>query len=71
MVGNEHNLPRPVIVEVWEGNLMLSADGLSYDNLRNVVEFVPVFVLFVNVTVQWLELRTTWNSNIQCLSSEE
>lgn len=33
-----------VVVQVWEGNLVLRPDWLSDDNLVDVVELVPVFI---------------------------
>lgn len=33
-----------VVVQVWEGNLVLCPDRLSDDDLVDVVELVPVFI---------------------------
>ena len=59
------------VVEVREGDFILGADLVADNNLINIIEFVPVFILLINITIQWLELRTARDGQIECLGSVE
>lgn len=56
---------------MWECNFILSPDRLADDDFRDIVELVPVLILLVDVSVQWLEFRTARDGNVQGLSREE
>ncbi len=71
VVGHEGYLPRPVIVQMREGNFVLCSDRLPNDNLSDIVEFVPILILFVNIPVERFELRTARNSYVKSFGSEE
>lgn len=54
-----------------EGDLVFCAYGLPNDDLRNVVKFIPVIILLVHISIEWLEFRSTGNRNIQRLGCKE
>jgi hypothetical protein len=56
---------------MWECNFILSSYRLADDDFRDIVELVPVLILLVDVSVQWLEFRAAWDGNVQGLSREE
>src|SRR5262249_36429464 len=47
----EVHIPRSVVVEVRESNLVLGTYLVTHDELVDVVELVPVLVAFVKVTM--------------------
>ena len=59
------------VVEVREGDFILGADLVADNNLINIIEFVPVFILLINITIQWLELRTARDGQIECFGGVE
>lgn len=56
---------------MWESDLVLGSDDTSDDDLVDVVELVPVLVKRLRVPEQWLELGSSWQSNVQRLRGEE
>lgn len=67
MVGGESHPPRSRVVQVGECDLVLGSDLVTNDDLTDVIELIPILVLLEDVSEQWFELRTTWNSHIQRL----
>ena len=59
------------VVEMWEGDFILGADLVADNNLINIIELVPVFILLINITIQWLELRTARDGQIECFGGVE
>ena len=49
------------VVQLWECNFVLSADVVADNNFVDIVEFVPIFIFFLLLTVKWLKLRTSRN----------
>lgn len=62
---------RKRVVEMRESNLVLGSDDVSDDNLVDIIEFVPVLVEGVHVSVQRLKFGTTRQSNVERFGSEE
>lgn len=62
---------RKRVVEMRESNLVLRSDDVSDDNLVDIIEFVPVLVEGVHVSVQRLKFGTTRQSNVERFGSEE
>jgi len=71
VVANGADPSGPGVVKVWEGYFVLGPDGVSDDDLVDVVELVPVLVFFNHVLEQRLELGSAWNRHIECLCSVE
>mmetsp|Transcript_38034 Transcript_38034/g.88957 ORF Transcript_38034/g.88957 Transcript_38034/m.88957 type:complete len:219 (-) Transcript_38034:572-1228(-) len=71
MVGCHRHLPWPRVVQEGEGDAVLCAQLLPHDDLVDVVELVPVLILIVHVSIQRLELRTSWDGHVQGLGCEE
>lgn len=63
------NSSRPTVVQMGEGNLVLSPYLVSDDNFVNVVELIPVLIIFKLISVQGLELWTPRDRNVQSLCS--
>lgn len=40
----EVNMVWQVVVQVWEGNFVFRPDGLTDDDLVDVIELIPVFI---------------------------
>lgn len=40
----EVNVVWQVVVKVWEGNFVFCPDGLTDDDLVDVIELIPVFI---------------------------
>jgi hypothetical protein len=51
MIRSEYYLPWSVCIEMREGNFMFSSDGLSNDYFCNIIEFIPILILLVHVTI--------------------
>lgn len=62
---------RKRVVEMREGNLILGSDHVSDNNLVNIVEFVPVLIEGVHISVQRLEFGTTGQSNVKRFGREK
>mmetsp|Transcript_39887 Transcript_39887/g.113149 ORF Transcript_39887/g.113149 Transcript_39887/m.113149 type:complete len:527 (-) Transcript_39887:833-2413(-) len=71
MVLRQPDLPWPVVVQVRERHLVLSADGRPNDEFVDVIEFVPVFVTRIHVAEQWLELGATGDAHVEALGGDE
>lgn len=59
------------IVEVWESYFILSPDLVSHNNFVNVVKFIPVFVVFELIAVEWFEFGTARDRQVQCFCGIE
>lgn len=70
MIRSNYYSSRSRIVQKWEGNFVLSSDLLTNNDLIDIIEFIPIIV-FLEISVKWLELWTTRNSDIQCFSCVE
>ena len=71
VVGGKLYLPGTTVVEVGEGNLILCSYLMSHNDLINVVEFIPVLVFILDVSVQRFKLRTSRDRHVQRLGREE
>jgi hypothetical protein len=71
VIRHKHHFPRSVVIQMWECNFILSPDRLANYDFRDIIELVPVLILLVDVSVQWLEFRAAWDGNVQSLSREE
>ena len=49
------------VVQLWECNFVLSAYVVADYNFVDIVEFVPIFIFFLLLTVKRLKLRTSRN----------
>mmetsp|Transcript_3724 Transcript_3724/g.13066 ORF Transcript_3724/g.13066 Transcript_3724/m.13066 type:complete len:226 (+) Transcript_3724:6931-7608(+) len=65
------DLPWPVVVQVGEGHLVLSPDGLPDDELVDVVELVPVLVPGLHVPEKGLELGPPRHAHVQGLGGDK
>ena len=54
-----------------EGDLVFGSDLVPHDDLVDVVELIPVFVLILWVSEQWLKLGTSRNGHVQGFGGEE
>lgn len=52
-------------------DFVLRPNGVSNDDLIDVVKLVPIFIEITEISIQRLKLRATRNGNIQGLSSKE
>lgn len=71
MVRCKSHSPWSRVVQVTKGYLILGSDLISDDDLRNVVELIPVLILLKDVSKEGLKFRTSWNGHIQSFSSVE
>jgi len=53
------------------GDFVLGSNLLTKDDLVDVVEFVPVVVEIIGISVEGFESRSTGNSDVESFSSEE
>jgi hypothetical protein len=65
------HLPRPVIIQVGKGNLILCPHRVSNNDLADIIELVPVLVKIAKIPVERLKLRPTWYGNVKRLRGEE
>jgi hypothetical protein len=49
---------------MWEGHLIFGPDLMSYDDLVDVIELIPIFILLIDVSMQRLELGSTWDRHV-------
>ena len=49
MIPGQMNKLRQVVVQVWEGNLVLGTDWLADNDFVDVVKLVPIIVLIKNL----------------------
>lgn len=71
MVRREVHGPRSRVVEIGEGDTVLRSDLMADDDLVDVVELIPVFLITIHVTEQGLELWSPRHGDIQRLSGEK
>jgi hypothetical protein len=71
MVIGQIDFSGSVVVEVRERNFVFSSYLVTNDNLVDVIELIPVFVVVFQITEQRFEFRTTRNSAVECLGGEE
>ena len=71
MVWTKMHASWPTIIEMRKRDLILCANLVSYDNLVDIVELVPVFIFLVHVTIEWLKFRATWDGHVESLSRVE
>ena len=65
MIGVDGHLSGSGIVQVGESNLVFSSDLLSDDEFADIVKFIPIFIFFVDVSVERLEFGTTWDGHVE------
>ena len=68
MVRSNGNFSRSTIIEMRECDFVLGSYLLSDDNFVDVVEFVPIFVFFIDISEERLKFRTSRNSHIKGFS---
>jgi hypothetical protein len=71
VIRNDRYILRETVVQVREGNSILSSDCLTDNNLIDVVELIPIFITKTQISVQWLKLRATGDSHVQGLGGVE
>ena len=59
------------IIQVGKCNPVLSSYWLSNNDLVNVIEFIPIFIMEVHISNQRFKFRSSRNGNIQRLCSKE
>jgi len=59
------------VVEVREGDLILSTNLLMNDDFINVIELVPVFVVRVHVPIQGFEFRSSRDGHVERFCGEK
>ena len=59
------------IVQVGKCNPVLSSHWLSNNDLVNIIEFIPIFIMEVDISHQRFKFRSSGNGNIQRLCSKE
>jgi hypothetical protein len=52
-------------------NFVFSSYLVSDDDLIDIIEFIPVLVFIVKISVKWFKLRTSRYCHVQSLSSVE
>lgn len=52
-------------------NFVLSSNGMPDNDLIDIVELIPILIKVTQISVERLELWTSWNSNVESFSSEE
>lgn len=62
---------RPIIVKMRESDFVLRPNRMSNDDLIDVVKLVPILIEITEISIKGLKFRSTRDSNIQSLSSEE
>ena len=71
MISNLLHFARSAVVKLRKSNAVLSAHRMSNYDLVYVIEFIPVFIFFIGISVQWFEFGTTRNSHIEGLGGVE
>mmetsp|Transcript_13648 Transcript_13648/g.34058 ORF Transcript_13648/g.34058 Transcript_13648/m.34058 type:complete len:266 (-) Transcript_13648:916-1713(-) len=71
MVFREPHIARTRVVEERKCELVLGANGLADDDLVDIIELIPVIIVLLQIAMQRLELRSSWNSHIQGLGRNE
>ena len=59
------------IVEVWECDSILRANGIPENDAIDSIKLAEVFIIGVDVFVERLEPWTSRDSDVQCFRSEE
>jgi hypothetical protein len=52
-------------------NFVFSSYLVSDDDLIDIIEFIPVLVFIVKISIKWLKLRTSRDCHVQSLCSVE
>ncbi len=71
MIRYNDNFSRSTIVQMRKSNFILRANLMSYNNFIYIIEFIPIVILFINVSKERFEFRASWNGNIKCFGSVE
>ena len=53
------------IIKVWESDLVLCSDLMSNNDFVYIIKFVPVFILFIYITIEWFKLGAAWDRQIK------
>jgi len=69
VIWTQFHSARSAVVEVWESNLILCSYLVSHNYLVDIVEFIPVFILLENVSIQRLELRSARYGHVKSFGS--
>jgi len=56
---------------VGERNFVFSSNLVPYDDLVDVVELVPVFIVLKLIAIERLKLGAAWDSQVQSLGCVE
>lgn len=54
-----------------EGYFVLCSDRMADDDLVDVVELVPILIEVTQIAIEWFELGSSWDGDVECLCSEE
>lgn len=71
VVGDNRNFPWSIIIQLGEGDFILSSYGVSDDYLVDVIELVPIFIKICEISIQRFKFRPSWNSGVQSLGGEK
>lgn len=56
---------------MWKCYLVLCSDWLADDDLTDVIELIPIFILVIHITEKRLEFGATRNGHIQSFGCEK
>jgi hypothetical protein len=65
------NFKRQTVVQIWKRDTILRSDWLSYDDLIDIIKFVPILIILAHITHQRFELRTPGDCDVQSLGGKE
>lgn len=71
MISTKMNSSWSTVIQMRESNLVLCPNLIPYNNFVNIVEFVPVLIIFKLISVQRFELRASRNRNVKCFCGVE
>jgi hypothetical protein len=44
---------------------------MSHNDLVDIIEFIPILIFFINISIEWFKLGTSRNSHIQSFGREK
>lgn len=71
VVWHQGNFSWPVVVEMGKGYFVLCSDGVSHDDLVDIVEFIPILIEIAEISVERLELGASGNGHVEGFGGEE
>jgi len=65
------NSSRSTVVKVGEGNFVLGANLVAYNNFVNIIELIPILIIVKLILVKGFKLWASWNRHVQRLCGVE